>query len=458
MTSHKIDQLIIKMATAWTFLLVLIAISFRYCNANSYPVPLLIWSTKSVDVDDEILEGHTLNYEDVQVKYLDKLKEQSKTICLFVQDKLSIDDFAATPSVDLKHLKDVLHSSPTSIVLPSVSLKQDFSEKGKNKLVEYLKKNSHGAVIPLTAQDITDFPKKIKSLPTDEPTVIIVHLPKAANGENSMRNLQPSDEIIGQVSDILSGHFPDYIALLTADMPRDDIRSGMADARQVSVAHTRERRSSADDSKDDSNMKVPCNYTGVLVNGNGTLLYIKSIFLSWGKNSNDSFENTSSKVISPTISNGQRLSFNLGKDVFKKSDVIMSVNFNKTGVRWWCGSIEINGTADGEAFNASYDCSNIWAPFDRSFACQLWLNYSDGSFENYLNLSAIQLQPSGSKNYTFYNSVDCVGFFTPVIWMGLISVGVLVAILYGGMLALLSIKSMDRFDNPKDPSVVINSE
>lgn len=29
------------------------------------------------------------------------------------------------------------------------------------------------------------------------------------------------DEIIGKVSDALSGHFPDYVALLTADMPRD---------------------------------------------------------------------------------------------------------------------------------------------------------------------------------------------------------------------------------------------
>jgi hypothetical protein len=29
------------------------------------------------------------------------------------------------------------------------------------------------------------------------------------------------DEIIGKVSDVLSSHFPDYVALLTADMPRD---------------------------------------------------------------------------------------------------------------------------------------------------------------------------------------------------------------------------------------------
>jgi hypothetical protein len=55
--------------------------------------------------------------------------------------------------MDLKHLKDVLHSSPTSIVLPSVSLQQDFEEgKRNNKLVEYLETTSHGVVIPLTPE------------------------------------------------------------------------------------------------------------------------------------------------------------------------------------------------------------------------------------------------------------------------------------------------------------------
>ena len=55
--------------------------------------------------------------------------------------------------MELKHLKEVLHSSPTSVVLPSVSLKQDFEDNEKsNKLIEDLENNSHGAVLPLTPQ------------------------------------------------------------------------------------------------------------------------------------------------------------------------------------------------------------------------------------------------------------------------------------------------------------------
>lgn len=44
----------------------------------------------SLDVDDQILAGHTFNYEDVQDRYLDKLNSQSDTICVFVQDKVGV--------------------------------------------------------------------------------------------------------------------------------------------------------------------------------------------------------------------------------------------------------------------------------------------------------------------------------------------------------------------------------
>ena len=50
--------------------------------------PITFFIFCSVDVNDEILAGHTLKYEDFQVKYLDKLKTQSNTICLFLQDKV----------------------------------------------------------------------------------------------------------------------------------------------------------------------------------------------------------------------------------------------------------------------------------------------------------------------------------------------------------------------------------
>ena len=62
----------------------------RDCFTSTYlkVLPNNTLSFYSVDINDEILAGHTLNYEDIQDKYIDKLRTQSKTICLFVQDKV----------------------------------------------------------------------------------------------------------------------------------------------------------------------------------------------------------------------------------------------------------------------------------------------------------------------------------------------------------------------------------
>ena len=442
------------MAAIWKYCIYLfIAISLHYCKATSYPVPLFIWSTKSVDIGEQILAGHTLDYEDVQVKYLDKLKTHSKTFCLFIQDKLSIDDFAANPGMDLKHLKDVLHSSATSVVLPSVSLNQDNDEDEKNnKLVADLENSLHGAVIPLTPRDVADLPNRINTLKTDMPSVFIVHLPKATIGDDLTRNLEPSDEIIGKVSEVLSSHFPDHVALLTADMPRDDVQNAMADARQLSVSHSRERRSFEDDDS-----PLPCGLSGILVAKENTAMYISKMNIYEKNVKLDALKNISKKVPASDItihnSSGLMLQFPLKDVLVNGSEITMKISFNKSGIRWWCLSIGISGTINGSHVDTSHNCSNeINVPIYKSFACEVSLNFTQVIFEG------IQVQPYDARNATFANSYNCVGFFTPPIWMGLISAGILVAILYGGMLALLSIKSMDRFDNPKDPPLVINSE
>lgn len=49
-----------------------------------------VFAFDSLDVDDQILAGHTLSYEDVQEKYLDKLISQPNTFCVFVQDKVCV--------------------------------------------------------------------------------------------------------------------------------------------------------------------------------------------------------------------------------------------------------------------------------------------------------------------------------------------------------------------------------
>lgn len=64
---------------------------------------------------------------------------------------MSIDDFAAYQSSNLKHLRQVLESSATSIVLPSAILHSNSEQGVTNRLVKYFEKNSQGNVLFLTA-------------------------------------------------------------------------------------------------------------------------------------------------------------------------------------------------------------------------------------------------------------------------------------------------------------------
>jgi hypothetical protein len=55
------------------------------------------------------------------------------------------------------------------------------------------------------------------------------------------------------------------------------------------------------------------------------------------------------------------------------------MTFNRSGIRWWCVSIKISGKIEEESIEASYDCKDkLDVPIDKSFACQVYLNFTDG--------------------------------------------------------------------------------
>jgi len=59
-----------------------------------------------------------------------------------------------------------------------------------------------------------------------------------------------------------------------------------------------------------------------------------------------------------------------------------------------------------------------------------------------------QMQFEGNST-RFLPSYECVGFFTPGIWMGIFMNLILLAIITWGIYMIMSVKTMDRFDDPK---------
>lgn len=66
-----------------------------------------------------------------------------------------------------------------------------------------------------------------------------------------------------------------------------------------------------------------------------------------------------------------------------------------------------------------------------------------------------QIQGFNLQSGNFSYASDCAGFFTPGIWMGLITTLLMVLILTYGLHMIMQVRTMDRFDDPKGPAISV---
>ncbi|RXM93532.1 V-type proton ATPase subunit S1 [Acipenser ruthenus] len=69
--------------------------------------------------------------------------------------------------------------------------------------------------------------------------------------------------------------------------------------------------------------------------------------------------------------------------------------------------------------------------------------------------SRLVLNYGDVEGYKDFKVIDCAGFFTPGIWMGLLTTLLMVLILTYGLHMLMQLKTMDRFDDPKGASISV---
>lgn len=66
-----------------------------------------------------------------------------------------------------------------------------------------------------------------------------------------------------------------------------------------------------------------------------------------------------------------------------------------------------------------------------------------------------QIQGFNITGEDFSYASDCAGFFTPGIWMGLLTSLLMVFILTYGLHMIMQLRTMDRFDDPKGPAISV---
>jgi len=147
-------------------------------------------------------------------------------------------------------------------------------------------------------------------------------------------------------------------------------------------------------------------------------------------------------------------------DVKGRSNVELNIKMLWTANSYWIGS---GSTLDVEGkYKFKLIDSIITASDGFSFSCSnLVLNSNPVSNTTLdtiqLSIKRFQIQPFSTNKTTkiFEDSFDCATWFTIPLWVGLIFIIIFTALLGLGILMLFSIKTMDRFENPKGKTITV---
>ena len=144
----------------------------------------------------------------------------------------------------------------------------------------------------------------------------------------------------------------------------------------------------------------------------------------------------------------------------------MGLNFVAGNIQFFMEIVLSAGT--WEVISATYSADNvplhpvhrIMAAGPASFAC-LELRLKAPSLKLELIFDNIQIQPNfetlAVEFNTFGRAWQCIGFFSAGIWGGLFIAFLFLFILSIGITAIMSIKTMTKFDDPKGKQITINA-
>lgn len=99
--------------------------------------------------------------------------------------------------------------------------------------------------------------------------------------------------------------------------------------------------------------------------------------------------------------------------------------------------------------------NDLAAPNEFSYSCGDFVLKSNNISDLYIvKFNRFQIQPFQVKE-KFSDSFDCVTWFTVPIWMGVFVALILIVIVNIGVYSLFSIRTMDRFDDPKGKTISV---
>uniref|UniRef100_A0A2A4JX12 Vacuolar H+ ATPase AC45 accessory subunit n=1 Tax=Heliothis virescens TaxID=7102 RepID=A0A2A4JX12_HELVI len=351
------------------------------------------------------------------------------------------DEFAET-------LKQVLVDDPLTLVFIEENLSvEDFSLKNANGETSfpYLHDNIDEAVYLPTVKDALEVLNRSASpynsenvIITEDPELVIapgeknagrfifINLKDAREGESRADLLRRHDDFMQKTVEDLAGDVP-IVGIYTANYP----------SWTIPVSKSRVRRAvGAGNSR--------------MYTLDGLRMVAKGIHLISGNDTRALGDVTAqNSVLNDTYVNAT-LTFD---------NTTLVLNFNSKAGYWFFDTVVLT---IGDLTDTLYPDEELFAILGFSYRCAQHVTFSTRNETKTYTVSFedLKVQPFFESNTTqeFGDAFNCVGFFSAPIWAGLFVVFILLAITFYGIMMMLDIRTMDRFDDPKGKTITINAE
>ncbi|EDL84980.1 ATPase, H+ transporting, lysosomal accessory protein 1, isoform CRA_b [Rattus norvegicus] len=425
----------IRTGTRWApvlwLLLSLVAVAAAV--AAEQQVPLVLWSSDRdlwAPVADTH-EGHITS--DMQLStYLDPALELGpRNVLLFLQDKNALD------------------LAPSSLVLPAVDW------YAISTLTTYLQEKLGASPLHVDLATL----KELK-LNASLPALLLIRLPyTASSGLMAPREvLTGNDEVIGQVLSTLESEDVPYTAALTAVRPSRVAR----DVAMVAGGLGRQLLQ--------TQVASPAIHPPVSYNDTAPRI------LFWAQNFSVAYKDEWKDLTSLTFGvENLNLTGSFWNDSFAMLSLtyeplfgatvtfkfILASRFYPVSARYWFTMERLEIHSNGSV--AHFNVSQVTGPSIYSFHCEYVSSLSKKGSLLVTNVPSLwqmtlhnfQIQAFNVTGEQFSYASDCAGFFSPGIWMGLLTTLFMLFIFTYGLHMILSLKTMDRFDDHKGPTITL---
>nr|XP_057908354.1 V-type proton ATPase subunit S1b [Doryrhamphus excisus] len=414
-------------------------------------VPLLIWSNEGLPGLAPSPAGHVTSNEQLAAYLASAFGSGTHTVLLFLQDQLSKDDFTVFAGVFgnkqdsvLQNLEAALQSSSSSVTLPALEWSHSTSVAS---LLEDKLGVSPALVDAGTLSQL--------NIDVSVSNLLIISLPYCTDLQKSCRDvLRDNDDIIGKVLTTMEVKNVPYTAMYTGAKPSQVIP-------EPSTMNQHGGRLLLQAVEPDVKPPVMFNVSG----GPCIMLWAQNLNVSFSETPQWLDLATETPSLAGSRCNGTNSLLVLSYPSGVTLRFAMSQRFYPVSARNWftLDSVQLQSNGSTASFIGS---RGIYAPAEYSFHCQTVSSFRDAllvpttnnqtTTDWRLNFVDFQIQGFGLANGTdFSYASDCAGFFTPGIWMGLLSSLLMLLVFVYGLHMIMQLNTMDRFDDPKGPSISV---